>query len=174
MDRLLPGALMIALMLALLALAWWGWRGRRRRQGGFAAPHRAPDTLGAPLFLTEAIAHATTLASQPLERVNAHGLGYRSRIQVGVHDEGVVLAYPGDEPILVPAADIIGVGRGTWTIDKAVEPDGLTVLSWRLGDTEVDTWLRLPARDDREAIDAVRARIPNASSTPDERSTDDA
>ena len=174
MERLLPAALTIGLMAAMLLLAWLGWRARRRRQSSFEAPHRVPETLSAPGYLTEAIAHATTLAGQPLERVSAHGLGFRSRIQLGVHDEGVVLAIPGDEPILVPAADIIGVGRGTWTIDKAVEPDGLTVLSWRLGDTEVDTWLRLPARDDREVIDAVRARIPNASSTPDERSTDDA
>ncbi|MGY6498042.1 MAG: PH-like domain-containing protein [Microcella sp.] len=174
MERLLPAALTISLMLALLALAWFGWRGRRRRQGGFAAPHRASDAISEPLFLTEAIAHATTLAGQPLERVTAHGLGYRSRIKVGVHDEGVVLAYPGDEPILIPVPELIGVGRGTWTIDKAVEPDGLTVVSWRLGDTEVDTWLRLPGRDDRALIDAVRTRMPDSDSTPDERLTDDA
>ncbi|MFN3706918.1 hypothetical protein [Microcella sp.] len=174
MERLLPGAITIGLMLVLLALAWWGWSGRRRRQGSFAAPHRAPESLSAPLFLTEAIAHATTLAGQPLERVSAHGLGYRSRIQVGVHDEGVVLAFPGADPILVVPADLVGIGLGTWTIDKAVEPDGLTVLSWRLGDTEVDTWLRLPARDDRALIDAVRTRIPDSATTPDERPTDDA
>ena len=174
MERLLPALLTIGLMAAMLLLAWLGWRGRRRRQSGITAPHRAPETLSAPAYLTEAIAHATTLAGQPLERVSAHGLGFRSRIQLGVHDEGVVLAIPGDDPILVPPAELIGIGRGTWTIDKAVEPDGLTVLSWRLGDTEVDTWLRLPARDDREVIDAVRARIPNSDPTPDERSTDDA
>lgn len=174
MERLLPAILTIALMATLLALAWLGWRGRRRQQSGIAAPHRAPDAIGAPEYLTEAIAHATTLAGQPLERVTAHGLGFRSRIRLGVHAEGVVLAIPGEEPVLVPPSDLIGIGRGTWTIDKAVEPDGLTVLSWRLGETELDTWLRLPGRDDRALIDAVRARIPTASSTPDERSTDDA
>jgi hypothetical protein len=170
MERLLPAAITIALMALMLGLALWGWRSRRRRQRTVAAPASIPAELGAPRHLVEAIAHATTLAAQPLERITVHGLGFRSRIQLGVHEEGVVLAIPGREPIFIPAAELVAAGRGTWTIDRAVEPGGLTVLTWRLGETAVDTWLRVPGGEDAALLDALRALLPPT----DERPTDDA
>jgi hypothetical protein len=50
--------------------------------------------------------------------------------------------------------------RATWTIDKAVEAGGLVVISWRLGDRDVDTYVRfdgdteafLAATDELEGI----------------------
>lgn len=87
---------------------------------------------------------ATTLADQPLERVAVHGLGFRARATAAVHLEGLVLGVQGQERILIATESLRGAGRATWAIDRVVERDGLILIGWMLGDTPVDTYLRVP------------------------------
>lgn len=161
MDRLTPTLLIVGVVAAALALMLLGWRNRRRRQATVTPPTLAPDGLAAAALAVEGWYVATTLADQPLERIAVHGLGFRARATAEVHPEGLVLAVRGQHPILIAPAALRGAGRATWTIDRVVERDGLVLIGWLLGDTAVDSYLRIPEPADAAAlVAAVQSLVP--------------
>lgn len=161
MDRLLPTVLIVALVVVTAVLMLVGWRSRRRRQSGVVAPPTVPAELRPLLLAVEGWYVATTPVGEPLERIAAHGLGFRARATVVVHPEGLVLDRRGSTPIHLPVVDLRGVSRATWAIDRVVEPEGLVVVGWMLGTTHVDTYFRLPERDDADRlVSAVRTLLP--------------
>lgn len=166
MDRLLP-TLIIALVIAgVFSLMLHGWASRRRRQAGLARPVAAPEALGAASLTVEGWYVATTKADEPLERIAVHGLGFRARATAAVHPEGVVLIVRGQQPLIITPATLRGAGRATWAIDRVVERDGLVLIGWMLGDSPVDSYLRLPDPNAATAfVAAVQALTP--VSTPD-------
>lgn len=164
MDRLLPGAIVIAALLVLLGLMWWGWARRRNRDAGLGAPHPVPENVGEARASTEAFYVATTASGDPLRRVAVRGLGFRARAQISVVDMGIVLEIPGESGIFVPAADIVGLSPATWTIDRVVENDGLLMLAWRLNDTTVDSYFRVTEVAERRAlVQAIEDIAPTGS-----------
>jgi hypothetical protein len=46
---------------------------------------------------------------------------------------GIQLDLAGAEPGFIPAAALQGVGRATWTIDRAISNDGLVFVRWSDG-----------------------------------------
>jgi hypothetical protein len=128
-----PVAVTITLIVLVAALAGMvvSWRLRGRRQRGLALP-AAPETEGAVRAEADGLYLATTFAGRPLDRVSAHALGFRARAHVAVTDTGVRVDRDGATPLYLPAASVTGAGTGTWTIDRTVEPGGLTVLAWSL------------------------------------------
>lgn len=151
MTKLILGAIIIGAGLALVALMALGWWRRRRRQADVAELPTAPEGLAA------ATAHpakyvATTTAGDPYDRIVARGLGFRGNAAVQVLHEGLRIARTGEPELWIPRDALLGVERATWTIDRVVEGDGLHLLRWRLGDRELDTYLRL---DDPAAFDAA-------------------
>jgi hypothetical protein len=82
---------------------------------------------------------------------------------VSVHPEGVLLALRGSDPILIPAEAVADAGFGTYTIDRVVERDGLAVITWRLGDTLVDTWIRANSDGDKEALVSAVSTLASGS-----------
>jgi hypothetical protein len=158
-DRLVPAAIVILVLALILVAMYLGWRSRKRRQGDITVPEAAPVGLSPAFHESDALHAATTIADTPLERVTVGPLAFRARATVSVHDDGVLLELRGEDPVFVPAADIVSVERATWTIDKGVETGGLICLRWRLSDTEVDTYLRAAADSGLlEAIASVLER----------------
>ena len=142
MDRLAIAAVIIAVVGVVFWLLARNWRARMRRQaelGTLAAP---PSDLGAVAFTEDLLYVATTRAEEPLERIVVAGLGYRARAVISVAASGILLEIAGEDPAFIPKADIRGAGRATWTIDRAVNTDGLVFIRWVLGSTEVDSYLR--------------------------------
>lgn len=161
MDRLLPTLLIGALILGVFGLMLLGWRNRHRRQGDVPRPSGVPATLGTATLAVEAWYVATTLADQPLERIAVHGLGFRARATAGVHPEGFVLAVRGQRPIFIAPDALRGAGRATWAIDRVVEKDGLVLIGWMLGDTAVDSYLRVPdATAAATLVSALQSLVP--------------
>ncbi|MFD1713601.1 hypothetical protein ACFSBZ_03860 [Amnibacterium flavum] len=161
----------LIVVAVLIVLAWLGmylgWRARGRRQGALPAPPAVPVDLG-PASLTAEVAYvATTLAEKPLERVVARGLGIRGKATVAVHPEGIVLAIRGTDPVFLAAERIESAGTGTFAIDRVVERDGLAVITWRLGDTLVDSYLRPLTGSAKQAIIAAARSLTPASVTSD-------
>ncbi|MCX0278054.1 transporter [Nocardia zapadnayensis] len=161
MDRLIPALIVVAVVIVLFALVWWGWCSRQRSQSAqFPAPPRPVE--GMPVR-TEPVAGmyvATTLSEQPLERVAAHGLGLRTSAFLSVADDGVIIDRDGVDDLLIPAAAITGITTASGMIGKFVEKDGLIVITWRLGDTPVDTGFRTRTAADRTpTIDHIRQLI---------------
>ena len=180
--RVLYGAILLALVPLVYAAMRRGWR-RRERAGeaaGLPEPAAPPEPPDPDEELAEAVYVSTTVAGAPFERVVAHGLGSRSGAGVGVVSGAgggmgggagdgtgggvgdgtgggaLVVRRDGARSLLVPAADLVGVGRRRGQVGKFVAGrGGLVVVTWRLGETTVDTALHL--RDPRDAQDLVVA-----------------
>jgi hypothetical protein len=151
--------LMLVAAPVLWGLMWLGWRARGRRQAGLPAPPEPPETLtGDVLDGVDATYVSTTTAGQYLDRVVAHGLGVRSAAVVRVATGGVLVERTGAPDVWIPTASLRGARLERGMVGKFVDRDGLVVLTWRLGDAELDTGLRTRHESDRERlVDAVGA-----------------
>jgi len=136
---------LIVLALGAMALGWWA---RKKRQSGYAHLVEAPAELGESFGSFEGLYLATTPADAPLERLVVNGLGFRERTTLQFTEAGIV--FMGDR--YLPTTSITGIGRASWTIDRGVEPNGLSVVNWVLGDDAVDSYFRL---DDPEGFITV-------------------
>ena len=157
MTQELAAAMMIALALGLLGLAWWGWRNRRKRFDYLEGALIRSLPASPALLSGEGLYVATTVADQPMNRVPVGPLSFRAKARFSIHPEGVVLAPQGESPILMDARRGMEAGRATWTIDRVVEPDGLVMLRWNLGDIEVDSYLRIVESDASRVIETVNS-----------------
>jgi len=157
-DRQVSATLVVTFLVVVLGLAALGWRSRRRRQAHIAAPQRPPADLGAVLGEFPGFYVATTLAGDRLNRVAVHGLGFRARTTVVVAESGVVVPIAGQADIFIPGSDITAAARATWTIDRVVEKDGLTMIAWRLAETAVESYFR--AENTEAFLAAVTTLVP--------------
>jgi len=150
-NQILSAAIVVVVVGGGAALAVWGWRRRARRQAGVESLPTSPSQLSA------ATPHAgkyvaTTTAGDPYDRIAVRGLAFRGAATVSVTVDGVMIARTGEADVWIAAEHLVGVDRATWTIDRVVETRGLHLIRWRLGDRELDTYLRLdePAELDHE------------------------
>ncbi|MEO6943609.1 MAG: hypothetical protein ABI053_02740 [Lacisediminihabitans sp.] len=143
MDKVFPTIVVILLIVLMLIGMFFGWRARQKRQAYLATDLPVPDDTGSELFASELLYVATTIAGEPLNRVAVSGLGYRSRASIVVATGGITLSLDGEPDAFIPAQTLLGVSRAHWTIDRVVENGGLVVVNWMLGDTSVDSYLRL-------------------------------
>lgn len=157
MDRSLLLAIVIVFGLMLLALMFAGWRTRRARQSELPLPPEAPVELGSPLGVFAGKYVATSHADRPLDRIVSHGLGFRGKATTTVTEAGILIDRVGERAVWITRDAITAVGRATWTIDRVVEEDGLTLVQWAFGGLSVETTLRLddPTGFDR-AVDGIR------------------
>jgi hypothetical protein len=139
-------------VLALVPLAWWrmlkGWQARGALDADLPVPAEpapeAEDVEG-----VEGVYVSTVHAGRPLERVVAHGLGTRSTVVVTVDAEGVSLHRGAARSVRIPRADLLGASRQRGQAGKVVAgKEGLVVITWRLGGTELDTAVRCRHRGD--------------------------
>jgi hypothetical protein len=107
-----------------------GWRALRRRQTDVAGLWPVPSDPGAAVLTEDLLYVATTRAEQPLQRIAVGGLGFRARAVLTVTSGGIVLDLAGAQPGFIPVAALQGVGRATWTIDRAISNDGLVFVRW--------------------------------------------
>lgn len=143
MDRLVAGFIILAVTAFALAAMWWAWRGRVRRAAALK-PLTDSDQLASPARVTvEGLYVATTERDAPLERLAISGLAFRGKAGIAVHDDAVVVAVRGEDPVVIATADLRRAGVATWTIDRVVERDGLLFVTWAIGDREVDSYFRI-------------------------------
>ena len=135
--------LSVVIPLALIAVGMIiGWRALRRRQTDVVGLAPVPSEPGTPTLTEDLLYVATTRAEQPLQRIAVKGLGFRARAVLTVAPAGIRLDLAGEAPGFIPAAVLQGVGRATWTIDRAVSNDGLVFVRWSDGSTTLDSYLR--------------------------------
>jgi hypothetical protein len=156
-------ATLIVVLVLLLVLfgMWQGWRAMVRRSAHLTPSHEVPGDLGAPRVASAALYVATTTHGKPLERLAITGLGFRAQGGIAIYGSGAVLSVTGSEDVWVPASDLLGAAPAQVVIDKAVEKDGLLVLSWNLNGTTVDSYFRVTEpekiRPLYDAIDSIAA-----------------
>jgi hypothetical protein len=144
----------------IIGLAILGWSTRRRRQRNIPATAPMPADVGELIAEFEGFYVSTTLDGQPLNRVAVRGLGFRARVTIAVAQAGVVLDLPGNT-VFIPRADIREVTTGNYTIDRVVEPGGLVLLAWTLGDAKLDSYLRVTETE--ELLTAIRKLLVRSS-----------
>ncbi|TFC15396.1 hypothetical protein E3O19_09850 [Cryobacterium algoritolerans] len=163
MDRSIPAVITALVLLGLLALMARSWRARGRRDVALPAGYPLPGNTTPELASAAVFYVATTGRGTPLERLNIRGLGFRARATVTVTEAGILLYLAGEEAVFIPADAVELLEAATWTIDRAVEPDGLLMLGWRLNApaTEtgqvVDSYFRIIDPTERVTVnDAIR------------------
>lgn len=145
MDKVIPALLIIAFVTVILSLMVLSWRRRVRSQAHLPELAVVPAETGEVLGEFSGLYLASTPTGDRLNRIAVRGLGFRERGTLTVTSAGFVLL--GDR--FIPQADATAVSRASWTIDRGVEPDGLSVITWTLGDTSLDSYFRL---DDPEGF----------------------
>jgi hypothetical protein len=161
-DKVAPTIITAAFTLLLLVGMYFGWRSRKRRQASLPRPRPVPNDIGAEILTLDLFYVSTTVAGEPLNRIAVAGLGFRARAYITVAEKGIVLFIAGEPDAFIPVADIHGVQRATWTIDRVVENGGLVVLNWSLGDQVVDSYLRVPDPSDTfELVAAIEQLVPS-------------
>lgn len=157
MTQEIAGSMMLVLMLAALAGAWWGWRRRAHRYSPLTEALTYHEPTVAPSYQTTALYVATTESEDPIQRIPLGPLAFRAKCTIGLYPEGMGIQVPGQPAVLIPRADGLQAGVATWTIDRVVEPDGLLMVRWSLGETIVDSYFRIVDGDVSRIVNDLNA-----------------
>ncbi|MCG7526287.1 hypothetical protein MHW47_17780 [Streptomyces sp. OfavH-34-F] len=149
-------------LVVLVVLVYWlmrqGWKWRGNLQSDLPAPASTPEGFadGAKLLTLTGRYHASTTAGQWLDRIVAHGLGTRSRVELTLTAEGLDVVRPGAADFFVPAADLRGARTEKALAGKVLPEGGLLVVTWALGDQLIDSGFRSDHAAEHPAwVDAV-------------------
>lgn len=133
-------------LLAFVALVYWlmrqGWKWRGTLQGDLPELPAAPADPGAVRLRLTGRYHGSTTAGEWLDRVVAHGLGTRSRVELTLTDAGLEVVRPGARDFFVPAARLTGARLDTGIAGKVLTEGGLLVVTWEHGDRRLDSGFR--------------------------------
>jgi len=156
---------MIGVAVVLLVLLAVAWMRRTRRDARYTAPVGELPEGAVETAAFSGLYVATTRHDEPLERLAITGLGFRSRVDVTVTTAGVALDLQGQPRIALTRDRLVDAAQATVAIDRVVERDGLTRISWRIDDdTVVDTYLRPQDASAKALADAVRPLITTTGS----------
>lgn len=133
-------------LLLVIALVYWlmreGWKWRGTLQGDLPELPQAPAEPGEPRLRMGGRYHGSTTAGQWLDRIVAHGLGTRSRVELTLTDQGVSVVRPGAQDFFIPAAELRGARLDKGIAGKVLAEGGLLVITWRLGEKLIDSGFR--------------------------------
>ncbi|GAA2519717.1 hypothetical protein [Streptomyces gobitricini] len=136
----------VAGLLLFIALVYWlmrqGWKWRGSLQSGLPDLPAAPDAPGAARLTMSGRYHGSTTAGQWLDRIVAHGLGTRSRVELTLTDAGLDVVRPGARDFFVPAGRLRGARLDKGIAGKVLAEGGLLVVTWEHGDTLIDSGFR--------------------------------
>lgn len=129
-----------------VALVYWlmreGWKWRGTLQGDLPELPGAPDEPGAVKLTMSGRYHGSTTAGQWLDRIVAHGLGTRSRVELTLTDAGLDVVRPGAADFFVPVAALREARLDKGIAGKVLTEGGLLVVTWAHGDKLIDSGFR--------------------------------
>lgn len=161
-------------LIVLIAFVYWlmrqGWKWRGSLQSGLSDLATTPDGFadGEKLLTLTGRYHASTTAGQWLDRIVAHGLGTRSRVELTLTEQGLDVVRPGATDFFVPAADLREARTDKALAGKVLPEGGLLVITWALGDQLIDSGFRSDHSAEHAAwVEAVNGldRTPLTSTT---------
>lgn len=145
-----------------IAFVYWlmrqGWKWRGRLQSGLPGLASTPDGFadGEKLLTLTGRYHASTTAGQWLDRIVAHGLGTRSRVELTLTEQGLDVVRPGAADFFVPAAALREARLDKALAGKVLPEGGLLVVTWEHGGTLIDSGFRSDHAAEHQAwVDAV-------------------
>ncbi|MGW2560739.1 PH-like domain-containing protein [Streptomyces sp. NPDC001514] len=136
----------VAGLLLFVALVYWlmrqGWKWRGELQSGLPALPTAPEHAGEAKLKLSGRYHGSTTAGQWLDRIVAHGLGTRSRVELTLTDAGIDVVRPGATDFFIPAAALRAARLDKGIAGKVLAEGGLLVVTWAHGDKQIDSGFR--------------------------------
>ncbi|MBP2401890.1 hypothetical protein SNS2_0464 [Streptomyces netropsis] len=133
-------------LLLFVALVYWlmreGWKWRATLQGDLPELPDVPDEPGTPSLTMTGRYHGSTTAGQWLDRVVAHGLGTRSRVELTLTDQGLGVVRPGAQDFFIPADRLRGARLDKGIAGKVLAEGGLLVITWEHGGKQLDSGFR--------------------------------
>ncbi|MCQ4203741.1 hypothetical protein ACFW5W_23300 [Streptomyces sp. NPDC058783] len=147
-----------------VALVYWlmreGWKWRGTLQGDLPALPAAPDAPGRARLTMSGRYHGSTTAGQWLDRIVAHGLGTRSRVELTLTDAGLDVVRPGAADFFVPVAALREARLDKGIAGKVLTEGGLLVVTWAHGDKLIDSGFRSDhAAEHNEWVDTLNDMI---------------
>ncbi|MFI0815688.1 hypothetical protein ACH4TX_01660 [Streptomyces sp. NPDC021098] len=133
-------------LLLFIALVYWlmreGWKWRGTLQGDLPELPEAPAEPGPATLTLTGRYHGSTTAGQWLDRIVAHGLGTRSRVELTLTEAGLSVVRPGAQDFFIPAASLRGARLDKGIAGKVLAEGGLLIVTWQLGDRQIDSGFR--------------------------------
>lgn len=148
-ERTLLAALLAVVVVVLLLLMLRSWKRRGTRDSGLAA-YALPAAPAEHTLVVPVAYVATTKHELPLERLLPAGLKFRAHGTLAVASDGLTIDLAGSDALFIPRGALREVSETTWAIDRAVESDGLSCVSWLMqpaaseqADTIADSFFRV-------------------------------
>ncbi|MEU0631609.1 hypothetical protein [Streptomyces sp. NPDC005989] len=135
-------------LIVLIAFVYWlmrqGWKWRGSLQSDLPELATTPEGFadGEQLLTLTGRYHASTTAGQWLDRIVAHGLGTRSRVELTLTGQGLDVVRPGAADFFVPAAALRGARLDKGIAGKVLPEGGLLIITWAHGDKLIDSGFR--------------------------------
>jgi hypothetical protein len=157
-----------------VALVYWlmreGWKWRGTLQGDLPELPSAPDDPGPARLSMSGRYHGSTTAGQWLDRIVAHGLGTRSRVELTLTEAGLDVVRPGATDFFVPVAQLREARLDKGIAGKVLTEGGLLVVTWAHGERLIDSGFRSDhAAEHNEWVDLINSMIKNNSTEGAER-----
>lgn len=137
MDKVFGTSLVIILIVLAISAMTIAWRKRLKHSSRFSlivpGTEQPPQSSG---DIFRCLYVATTMATDALARVAIAGLAYRAQATIELSKDYVVIHPHGEKSSSIPSSQIIEIFQAQVAIDKAVEKDGLTAISWQAFDTQ--------------------------------------
>jgi hypothetical protein len=161
-------------LVLFVALVYWlmreGWKWRGTLQGDLPELPSAPEDTGPARLSMSGRYHGSTTAGQWLDRIVAHGLGTRSRVELTLAGAGLDVVRPGAADFFVPAAQLREARLDKGIAGKVLTEGGLLVVTWAHGDRLIDSGFRSDrAAEHTEWVDVINSMIKNNSTEGAER-----
>ncbi|MFE4372872.1 hypothetical protein ACFRMN_32460 [Streptomyces sp. NPDC056835] len=133
-------------LLLFIAFVYWlmrqGWKWRGSLQSDLPELPSAPEAPGAAKLSMSGRYHGSTTAGQWLDRIVAHGLGARSRVELTLTDAGLDVVRPGANDFFVPADRLREARLDKGIAGKVLAEGGLLIVTWQHGDKLIDSGFR--------------------------------
>ncbi|MEU2669659.1 hypothetical protein ABZ622_12445 [Streptomyces sp. NPDC007164] len=135
-------------LVVLIAFVYWlmrqGWKWRGSLQSDLPELAATPEGYadGEKLLTLSGRYHASTTAGQWLDRIVAHGLGTRSRVELTLTEQGLDVVRPGAADFFVPAAALREARLDKGIAGKVLPEGGLLIITWAHGDKLIDSGFR--------------------------------
>ncbi|MER7689370.1 hypothetical protein [Streptomyces sp. NPDC097610] len=157
-------------LVLFVALVYWlmreGWRWRGTLQSDLPELPTAPEDPGPVKLSMSGRYHGSTTAGQWLDRIVAHGLGTRSRVELTLTDAGLDVVRPGASDFFIPAEALREALLGKGIAGKVLSEGGLLVVTWAHGDKLIDSGFRSDrSAEHTEWVDALNNMISKSTKT---------
>ncbi|MGW6222724.1 PH-like domain-containing protein [Streptomyces olivaceus] len=147
-----------------VALVYWlmreGWKWRGTLQSDLPELPGTPDAPGPARLSLSGRYHGSTTAGHWLDRIVAHGLGTRSRVELTLTNAGLDVVRPGAADFFVPLAALREARLDKGIAGKVLTEGGLLVVTWAHGGKEIDSGFRSDhAAEHNEWVDTLNDMI---------------